>query len=489
MVKFKADKFGLVPDPDGLDPPVADVGGVIAPPYPILTEEMNYPPSGTPSNNDGSSRANGRNGRNGSLGGAVSKALQDVLGWKIKPGDTAGFVGALTQSFDLKTVEGAVVSTWTPRSYAVQSDLSGGLTGAQASIYTMAKTLVDQMLPLVDGLYPLDPAADIQDVAAVKDIVHSGLTNLVSEIGYLGGPRVMRVQHYFEMLMGVRLKVKDKNPLDGRRHASISISSQDIPEHSPLHPLEAVLGDKPWADPDRILGSFGNLRDLLGLFSTRPTGVEIDLAGKETIVPSRAQVYVNTVEDEQNVTNFRIITDYANSLLNAWSNSIRFFAFFGTEQSPFLGTQLVIISRQLGVIAEVVDEVRFVLDSVFLGPAQRETLRIEFAPIDLDGGEELHLPTIYLEDLLQWMRDFVGPEAQEVIQNAGKVGIGQDFNTMVRNLFAQAFGLYQYAQSRKNQPIGTARVQESLYKLVREIVVLYEMARSVGEHYIRAKPQ
>jgi hypothetical protein len=87
------------------------------------------------------------------------------------------------------------------------------------------------------------------------------------------------------------------------------------------------------------------------------------------------------------------------------------------------------------------------------------------------------------------MRDFVGPEAQEVIQNAGKVGIGQDFNTMVRNLFAQAFGLYQYAQSRKNQPIGTARVQESLYKLVREIVVLYEMARSVGEHYIRAKPQ
>jgi hypothetical protein len=147
------------------------------------------------------------NGRNGSLGPIVTKALQDVLGWKVKPGDAAGFVGALNQSFDLKTIEGTVVSAWTPRSYAVQSDLAGGLTGAQASIYTMAKTLVDQMLPLLDGLYPLSPASDAQDVAAVKDIVHSQLTNLVSEIGYLGGPRVMRVHHYLDMLMGITLNI------------------------------------------------------------------------------------------------------------------------------------------------------------------------------------------------------------------------------------------------------------------------------------------
>ena len=71
-------------------------------------------------------------GRDGALGPVVNKAIQDVLGWKIKSGDATGFVGALNQSFQLKTVEGAVVSTWIPRSYVVQSDLSGGITGAQA---------------------------------------------------------------------------------------------------------------------------------------------------------------------------------------------------------------------------------------------------------------------------------------------------------------------------------------------------------------------
>jgi hypothetical protein len=35
----------------------------------------------------------------------------------------------------LATVGGHTEVTWTPRSYAVQSDLSGGVTGGQASVY------------------------------------------------------------------------------------------------------------------------------------------------------------------------------------------------------------------------------------------------------------------------------------------------------------------------------------------------------------------
>jgi hypothetical protein len=158
---------------------------------------LGYPPSPVA---DGGATARGGAGRNGTLGPIVNKAIQDVLGWKVKAGDATGFIGALNQSFQLKTVEGAVVSTWNPRSYVVQSDLNGGITGAQASIYTMAKTLVDQMLPLIDGLYPLDPAANLEDVAALKDVVTSQLTNFCSEIGYLGGPRVLRVQQYLSLL-------------------------------------------------------------------------------------------------------------------------------------------------------------------------------------------------------------------------------------------------------------------------------------------------
>ena len=111
-------------------------------------------------------------------------------------------MGALNQSFQLSLVEGHVASKWTPRSYAVQSDLSGGITGAQASVYTLAKTLVDQALPLINGLYALDPAADQEYVTALKQLATDQLTSLCQEIGYLGGPRVMRVHQYFQMLMG-----------------------------------------------------------------------------------------------------------------------------------------------------------------------------------------------------------------------------------------------------------------------------------------------
>jgi hypothetical protein len=122
-----------------LKPPTTKGGQT--PAYPILTEEIGYPPSplaarGTPSA--------GGSPRSGSLGPIVANALQGVLSWKIKPDDPTGFVQALKQSFKLQTIEGAVVSTWTPRSYAVQADLSSGMiTGAQASIYTLAKTLLD----------------------------------------------------------------------------------------------------------------------------------------------------------------------------------------------------------------------------------------------------------------------------------------------------------------------------------------------------------
>jgi hypothetical protein len=455
---------------------------------------MGYPPSPVANGGNGGNGA-GRNGKNGSLGPVVTRALQDVLGWKIKAGDAAGFVGALNQSFELKVVEGAVVSTWTPRSYVVQSDLAGGITGAQASVYTLAKTLVDQMLPLVDGLYPLDPASNIENVAAVKDVVTSQLTNFCSEIGYLGGPRVMRVQQYLQMLLGVTLTLSGAGAPPGSVAAArISVAAVlPLPTGSPLElagysappPLPGrILRSPPelpnnsWANPDFVVGSLGDLRDSLGLFALPvPT-----LAGGIP-VPN----YVNTVEDEQNVTNFRVLVDYANSLLDVWTNNVQFFA---GQQSEFLGTQLVVISRQLGVISEIVDEVRFVLDSVFIGPAQRQTLQIIFQNLP-GGGAAAGLPPIYLADLLQWMQDFVGAEAQDVIRNAGRFGLGEDFITMIQQLYLQAYGLYEFARS-PNVPdpaLRTGRVQQSLYKLLSQLNELYNMAvPPIGVDYLPPRP-
>jgi hypothetical protein len=99
--------------------------------------------------------------------------------------------------------------------------------------------------------------------------------------------------------------------------------------------------------------------------------------------------YVNTVEDEQDVTNYRILCDYLTSLAQSWVNNIMFFGLDTTK--AFLGTQIVLLSRQLSVIGETVGEVRFALDSVFIGPSERQTLQLEFANGD---------PAMFVEDLL-----------------------------------------------------------------------------------------
>jgi hypothetical protein len=239
-----------------------------------------------------------------------------------------------------------------------------------------------------------------------------------------------------------------------------------------------------WTNPDTVLGSLGELRDLLGLFQTP------------------ALSFVNTVDDEQNVTNFRIVVDYATSLLTSWTNSIQFFAGVGT---PFLGTQLVLISRQLGVISEVVDEVRFVLDSVLVRASQRQALLLDFSsihrlpnlptdpnslatsPSGVPLAQSNPLPPIYLEDLLSWVQNFVTTEAPPVIQDAGRLGVGTDFLKMISELVDQAYALYMVAPSLGGG-MGTGRVLQSLYKLLLRLNELYLTAAPVSVAYIGPRP-
>jgi hypothetical protein len=66
------------------------------------------------------------------------------------------------------------------------------------------------------------------------------------------------------------------------------------------------------------------------------------------------------VEDEQNITNYRIFSDYLTSLAQSWVNNLKFFGL--DTKHAFLGSQLVLLSRQLSVVADTVDEVRFTLE-------------------------------------------------------------------------------------------------------------------------------
>jgi hypothetical protein len=370
----------------------------------------------------------------GALGPVVTKALQDVLGWKIS-GDSKGFMNALNRSFDLKDFEGVVQATWIPRGIAVLDELSGGVAGAQASIYAMARTMLDQSLPLLDGLYPLRPDADAEYIAVARDLVANQLRRLVAELGSPGGPLVMQVNQYFHMLTAAKIDMK---------------GNVSQPKH----------------DPDTIGGTLGALRRQMGLRAVK------HLSGLE-------KCYVNTVDDETNVTNFRVIVDYVYAIFNAWQGSVSFFKSLTPDgkKMNFLGTELVWISRQLSVVSEVVDEIRFLLDADLVGAGERETLWLHDMKIKDKPG--VTLPDLTLESLLSWIKKFVRNEAPDIIRNGGRYGIGVDFAGMVGELESYAEALAENAP--KVTELRSERLQPSLYKLVQQLRQLKERAAVVGD--------
>jgi hypothetical protein len=394
--------------------------------YPILTEEVGFPPSPLARQGSGSGQ-----GSAGGLGQMVSKAVNDVLGWKVKPGDSKGLMGALTQSFTLTEVEGRIESKWSPRTYAVQTDLAGGITGAQASLYSRGKVALDQSIPLLDGLYKLDPEAVDEDVAALKAVVKSQLTELVNELGYVGGPRVARVNQYFALLIGASY------PTPAVANALVNPT-----------------------DPDLVAGTLGNLRYELGL----------------TFSGQNGQDFVNSVADETDLSNFRIISDYVTGLAQTWLNNISFVVLNTT--TPFFGTQLVLLSRQLSVLAESVDEVRFTLDSVFIGPSERQTMQLNFPLAS-------NLQPIFLEDLLSWIHNFATEEGPRLIQDGGKFGVQNTFFPVAEQLRV----IVSYMPAVPKMPPGfyTDRVQLAVADLRDQLRDMAKLAKPI-QHVITPEP-
>jgi hypothetical protein len=382
--------------------------------YPVLTEEVSFPRSG-----GGPAAGVGSPQSGAGLGQTAAQVVGDVLGWKVSSTDPKGFVGALTQAFSLTDVEGHVESKWNSRTYAVQTDLGGGITGAQASLYSRAKDALDQSLALLDGLYPLDPDADPEYVRALREMARSQMTEIVKEFGAVGLPSVLRIDTYFFILLG--------------QHPSR---------------LEAPVQ----FDPDDIKGTLGDLRDIYG-------------------IKFRGNPFNNSIEDEQDITNFRVISDYMTSLMQSWIANRKFF-FVKPDEPAFFGTQLVLISRQLNVIAETVDEVRFVLDSVFIGPNERQTLLLKFRD---------HLPPMFLEDVLKEIEKFVEGEAPRLLRDGGKISVLNNVKPVADSLLE----MIRQARDPENKfdlPDGfkTARVRHSLDDLrdqLSELINLIEQVR------------
>jgi len=442
--------------------------------YPVLVESVQVQRGQAPQGDAGSD-----------LGQTVKAALSDVLGWRPRGDDPKGFMGALTNSFNLKDVEGHVEWSWTPRSYAVQTDLSGGITGAQASIYGRARQAVDASLPLLDGLYALDVESDPQDAAALRAMIRSQLQDLVGELGVVGGPRVARVDQLLASLLEYDLE-------------AASEKKKPVP----------AAGDPP-ADltPESIRGTLGALRDSLGLSN------RIDLA--------------NSVDEEQNQTNFFIVADNVIDVARVWRTyRTRFLRGAGKNVgSPIFGTQLVLLSRQLSVVAESVQELSFAFDSVFMGPMERQTLGISLVhwesgsngkrtfisqarmnqmlkPTperlkDLHSRQEIKIGEtswkrvdegmIFLEELLSWVTTFASTEGPGLIRDGGKLGTGRVFRPTAKRLLCLVTGAIQPNNSG-SLPRGyfTPRVQRAWQELQGHLHRLVELTDNIN-HPIRVE--
>lgn len=383
--------------------------------YPLLTEQVSFPRSG------GGPTTGVSSSQGGSLGQTAALAIGDVLGWKVSGTDPKGFVGALTQAFTLTDVEGHVESKWNARTFAVQTDLGGGISGAQASLYTRAKDALDQSLSLLDGLYPLDPEADPEYVRALREMARSQMTEIVREFGAVGLPSILRIDTYFEILLG--------------QHPTRNSSPVQF-------------------DPDLIGGTLGQLRKTYGIYF-------------------RGNPFNNSIEDEQDITNFRVISDYMTSLMQSWIANREFFI-VSPNRIAFFGTQLVLISRQLNVIAETVDEVRFALDSVFIGPNERQTLLLKFT--------DHSLPPMFLEDVLEEIEKFVEDEGPRLLRDGGKISVTNNILPVVRSLKHMVEQAHD-PENKRVLPDGfkTARVRHSLDDLQDQLGELIKLTTQVEQ--------
>lgn len=299
----------------------------------------------------------------GTLQQLVDRAFQQVLGQNPNVNNPQNFLNLLTQTFTPTETNGTIDYVWHPRAYApVQIELGGTLSGALASLYHRAKSALNEILPLLDKLYPLDPAADPENVVAVRSIVRVEIVELVNALASPSALSIQRVDSLFNLL------------------------------ETQLRKLELILG----LTRDRI----------------------------------------NTIEEEQNYSNLLIVKDYIASLQLSWNTYVDS---TNSSQGAFLGTQLVLLSQALCVVAESVQEVFQIMNNSLLGPEERKSLFLDFKQAKERGRDDFPLPdgTRYhfsnssslkphpmnLEALLQWVKHFAIEEAPALAKQGGSLGI------------------------------------------------------------------
>jgi hypothetical protein len=366
--------------------------------FPVMTDDVSGQVDSSPSSTSGPSA-----GGVAAIGRLADRAIQSVLNWKPKD-DPQGFTAALARTFTLKEFEGHTIWIVNTPGTTTPMDVTADLSGAQRSLYTRARDIIDASSRIIKTVYSLSATTDPQDADALTALVSDLMGQIPAELGFYGGPRPLRVDMLFDQLLG---PLKETS------------SSKPIPPNV-RYPVQT--------DPDFVGGALGQLRAIFGL--------------------SMNDGFVNTLDEEQNQTNYRIVADYLISLRQSWEANRQFFLSPSQQLLPaasnkFLGTQIVLITRQLQVVWEAVEEIRFALDSVFVGRDARAALEID----RIDGS------SFFLEDILSWIYDFSTVQGQQILQEGGKLAVQTVFRPTAEQLRSLARELVE-TEPRVPTPVG-----------------------------------
>lgn len=302
---------------------------------------------------DASSPGGSRSGPVDETQRIVDSALRAVLGGRTRVNDPKGLKSALARSFVEERIGGRRIYRNVPRGSIADTVGEGEVSGFQGALIAHAREVVDHGLPLLEGVRSLNPTVGEDDVAARAAVVRSNVMRLRDEFGRRDEPRPVVI----EELLGT------------------------------------LLGDGSSPGLDNVGGIVGALGDELGLRSVK---------------------HVNSIEDEHQLTNYRLLAEYVVGLRTAWETARPIFV-PTLGQTTYVSAKLRHVELMMQTITESLGQVRTAMDSVFFGEAERKIQKV--APDILQGSR------ISIEELLDWADETVSPDNVSLIRDGGRIAI------------------------------------------------------------------
>ncbi|HEY1369648.1 MAG TPA: hypothetical protein VGF23_21155 [Gaiellaceae bacterium] len=167
---------------------------------------------------------------------------------------------------------------------------------------------------------------------------------------------------------------------------------------------------------------------------------------------------VDTVEEEQNLTSFRTLSDEVEALRRSWARERTSVERSRERRRAHLKAHAAKV-RALLAAAGSVEELRLALDEAAVDLTARQTAELDLRSIDL--------PPLLLEDLLSWVGEFVSSEGPRLIGDGGDDAISLVVDPTTRLLLRAVEAATIPPQDPEKLPRGyaTAPVQDALAAL------------------------